>query len=278
MFGSHHAPVAHSHPDLIAVEPGIGYGGGYFAAFKCFESYGLLHAYRGLQHINSMANDMWYDAVIPNYFDVNDFSYVEKKGDYFVYLGRIGPGKGTHIAIQTVEAIPGARLIVAGADEIGQHMARTGRPIEEYVVHLGVGGPLDRSTLLAHAKAAFCPSTYVEPFCGVQVEAMMSGTPVISTDWAAFTEYNLHGYTGYRCRTFEQFVWAATNIDKISSAECRRWAIDNFSMQRVAPMFDEYFQMVKDVHGGQGFYEPRPERDQLRWLKKVWPRREGDSS
>jgi hypothetical protein len=36
-------------------------------------------------------------------------------------------------------------------------------------------------------------------------------------------------------------------------------------------MYEEYFKMVMDVHTGNGWYEPDPERKNLDWLKKDLP-------
>jgi hypothetical protein len=79
----------------------------------------------------------------------------------------------------------------------------------------------------------------------------------------------LHGITGYRCRTFEHFIWAVNNIGNIKPAACQSWANANFTMDRVSLMYAEYFQMVYDIYGGRkGWYEPHSDRVNLDWLER----------
>jgi glycosyltransferase involved in cell wall biosynthesis len=235
-------PICDAHPDLITVEPGIGYAGGHWARFKVFESYAIYHAYYGLESVGTCKQD-WYDVVIPNYFDTNDFQFNDKKEDYFLFLGRVYDGKGVNIAVQVTESI-GAKLIIAGQNSLTDMGYDK---IPDHVVEYGYASIEDRKKLMSNAKGAFVASLYNEPFGGVQVECLFSGTPTITTDWGSFTENNIHGVTGYRCRTFEQFKWAANNIDKIDPYKCRDFAEKNFSLERVSSMYEEYFQMVMDV-------------------------------
>jgi FkbM family methyltransferase len=260
-WGSGVRSVCDAHPDVICVEPGIGYAGGHWARWKVFESYSIFHAYYGIQAVGNCRQD-WYDVVIPNYFDPEDFDFQAEKDDYFLFLGRVYSGKGIDVAIQATEAT-GNRLIIAGQNPENL----TFPPHVEFVGYADVES---RRRLMSHARGAFVPSMYLEPFGGVQIEMLMSGTPTITTDWGSFTENNLHGVTGYRCRTFDQFCWAAENIQNINPRACRGWA-ENFTLDRVAPMYEEYFQMVMDVHTNQGWYQRHTERNNMDWLKKSYP-------
>jgi glycosyltransferase involved in cell wall biosynthesis/SAM-dependent methyltransferase len=262
-WGAGHRPVCDAHPDLICVEPGIGYAGGHWARWKVFESYAIYHAYYGLQSVGTCKQD-WYDVVIPNYFDPDDFNYSPtNKEDYFLFLGRVYDGKGIDIAIQVTEKI-GAKLIVAGQNP-------ENRVFPSHVEFVGYADTEKRKNLMSKAKAAFVASMYNEPFGGVQVECLFSGTPTITTDWGAFTENNIHGVTGYRCRTFDEFCWAANNIDNINPSNCRKFAIDNFSLERVGQLYEEYFRTVLDVYNHQGWYEHHSDRQNLDYKKKYYP-------
>lgn len=266
-WGWGHKTIADAHSDMIVVEPGIGYPGGVFAPYRVFESQSIMAAWNGMNAVNRPGVLSWYDAVIPNYFDLRDFDYCEDKEDYFLYLGRIGEHKGVHIAIQTTQEI-GARLVVAGQGSL-KDMGYPQTP-----KHVDVVGYADlelRRKLMSRARGQFVATTYGEPFGGVQIEAMLSGTPVISTDWACFGELNLHGLTGYRCRTFDHFAWAAENIHRINPKNCREWG-ENFSFERVAPMFEEYFINITHVYdGSKGWYHRDLNRQNLDWLYRRYP-------
>jgi len=245
-------PICDAHNDLVIIEPGIGYAHGHWAPFKIFESYSIYHAYCGLDNVGT-CNQKWYDIVIPNYFDLDEFEYNHTPEDYFLFVGRVYDGKGLNIAMQTTQAL-GVKLKVAG--QLTGPYAEEGWKWPKHVEFLGYVGLEERKNLMKGAIASFLPSMYVEPFGGVQIENLLSGTPIITTDWGAFTECNIHGVTGYRCRTFEEFVKAAKDCKDgvIKRVDCRKHG-EKYSLEAVAPMYEKFFNDVLDISQGGGWYE-----------------------
>lgn len=242
--------VCDAHPDLIAVEPGIGYPSA-FARYRVYESYAWMH-----EQLNDYTEPDWYHVVIPNYFDLDDFEYnpsrdSRRKDPYFLYLGRVTACKGVHIALQVCEKL-GVRLVVSGPvfDDY------KGFEWPSNVEYVGPSDAEKRKELMMNAVASFMPSVYSEPFGGVQIENFLCGTPVISTDWGAFPEVNIQGVTGYRCRTFDDFLNAALDCleGKIDPADCRKTG-ERYSLENIAPKYEKYFSDVLNVHTGNGWYE-----------------------
>lgn len=249
---------------LLAIESGIGYTG-VFSNYRVFESYAWMHYIYGLLRIE---DGCWYDAVIPNYFELEDFPFQQEKQDYLLYFGRIIGRKGIQIASDVAKAT-GNQLYVVGQGSLDNPNERLHLGEEKHIVYHPAVGPLERAKLLGNAKAVLMPTYYLEPFGGVNVEAQLCGTPVITSDWGAFPETVLHGETGYRCRVFEEFCWAVKNIDKINPLTCRAWAEKNYSMDRVASMYEAYFQRVSNLYR-DGWYQQNDERTELSWLERYY--------
>jgi glycosyltransferase involved in cell wall biosynthesis len=248
-WGAGVKPICDAHSDLIVVEPGIGYSGGHFARWKIWESYALYHAYCGLSSVGTCKQDN-YSVVIPNYFDSKDFDFCEEKEDYALFVGRVYNGKGVNIASDAAKRA-GVKLIVAGQISEGYKI-----DFPDNVEFIGYADIETRKKLMSKAMCALIPSQYVEPFGGVQIENLLSGTPTITSDWGAFAENNVHGLTGYRCRTMGDYVDAIVECKnkKIDYKACRKFG-ENFLLENIAPRYEKYFQDVMNVYTGNGWYE-----------------------
>lgn len=241
------------------VESGIGYKHSW-ADYRVYESYAWLHMHLGAADLFS--GNKFYWSVIPNAFDLSMFDFSAERGEDLLYMGRLNDDKGVGLAVHVAKEV-GRRITIVGPGDPKPFLA----PHVDYLPPVGVEG---RRKLLSQAHAVLCPTLYVEPFCGTHIEAQLSGAPVITTDWGAFSEGVVHGVTGFRCRTFEQFVWAAKNIEQIQPENCRRWAATNYSIERVSLMYEEFFQSVLNVRT-KGFYLPHDDRKQLDWLMRSYP-------
>jgi glycosyltransferase involved in cell wall biosynthesis len=229
-------PIADALPNMLTVEFGIGYPGT-FAKYRVFESYAWMHTLYGAQTKGgaAAADGQWYDTVIPGYFERERFPFASQKQDYCCFVGRLIERKGYQIAVDVCKAM-GMRLLIAGQ----------GEP-PDYGEYLGVIGPQERGELMANARACFVPTIYVEPFGNVAVEAMACGTPVITTDWGAFTETVIHGMTGFRCRTFKQFIDAVEAAPTLDPFRIREHAMANYSLEAIAPKYNDYFQRLQTL-------------------------------
>ena len=200
------------------IEYRIGYYGSIVDYFKVYSSHG--HRIWCEEKCGQYENikNKFAQRVISWGPNPDDFEYSDEKDDYFVFLGRVVEGKGIDLCIQLANILD-FNLKVAGPGFLND----LGYDIENISDNIELLGPIgidERRELLKNAKGLIAPSIFYESLGCQVIEAMLSGTPVITTDFGGFAETNIHGVTGYRCNTFTEFVSAVEKIDEIDNEQC----------------------------------------------------------
>lgn len=253
-MGRCHESVATALVDLglFVVETGVGYPG-VFAPYRVFESYAWAHHMAG--QFGTTYNLRFFDTVIPNSYDAGEFPKGNGEGGFQLFMGRIQHDKGLSIAVEATR-VAGIPLKIAGPGGTweGNHLRAPGVDVSgSHIEYLGVLDPTRRAEMMGAAAAVWTPTTYLEPFGSVATEAMSCGTPVIASDWGAFTETVIDNVTGYRCRTLREFVRAARNVGTLDRDAIREYA-GRFSTEVTRHQYDRYFRSLATLNNA-GWYD-----------------------
>lgn len=237
--GSCQRAIAEAFPAHVKAEMFAGYEGIMpELTHICFESEAWRHHSYGRFGIN---DGRWFDAVIPNFFDPDDLEFSADKDDYLLYLGRMTPRKGLEVVAELAKR---HKVITAGQGDERIPGA----------THVGVVRGADKARLLARARAVLVPTRYIEPFGGVAAEAMLSGTPVITSPFGAFTETVDQCATGFRCHTLGDFLEAAELVDGLDPKQIREWAMERFTPTAVAAAWSRWLDQLSTLYQ-RGWYQ-----------------------
>lgn len=149
-----------------------------------------------------------------------------------VFLGRVEPIKGPHIAIEIAKR-SGRDLVIAGnvpaehqlyfEEKIRPHVGRDG------VSYAGAVNDAQKNELLGRAAALLMPIQWEEPFGIVMPEALACGTPVIGFRRGAVPEIVEDGVNGLVCDDVDAMIDAVSRASRLDRRACRRSAEDRFS-------------------------------------------------
>ena len=146
--------------------------------------------------------------------DMSAYKFNAKKQDYFAFLGRIAPIKGTHLAIEIAKKA-GIPLKIAGEVQpmFQDYFDSMVKPHVDgnFIEFVGEVDLAAKNELLGNALAMLFPIQWNEPFGLVMIEAMACGTPVLALPGGSVEEVVRDGISGFVCNSIEDMASRAVH-------------------------------------------------------------------
>jgi glycosyltransferase involved in cell wall biosynthesis len=186
-------------------------------------------------------------GTVPNGIAVDDFPFRADKQDFLLYLGRMSPQKGVHVAIRAAREA-GRRLVIAGAPTIASERAyfeEQVRPsLGDGVEWVGEVAGEARTSLLARAACLLFPIAWDEPFGLVLVEALACGTPVVALRAGSVPEIVADGETGFVRDAPDELADAIRALASIDPARCRAVAAERFGVEAMVAGYEALYRRL----------------------------------
>ncbi|MFJ9082820.1 glycosyltransferase [Streptomyces sp. NPDC102384] len=135
------------------------------------------------------------------------------EGEHLLYLGRLAEAKGIRLLMAAWDEVAasggvGVPLVIAGTGPLEAEVTAWAAGRDD-VHYAGLLDPAECRKVVARSVAVVAPSTWLEAFGLVVVEAMAAGVPAVAAGHGAFVELVEEGATGLLHRPDERSSLAA---------------------------------------------------------------------
>src|SRR6266481_259542 len=189
-----------------------------------------------------------YLATVYNGIDLALYPLQKSGGDDLIFLGRIHPDKGVHLAIE-VAHLSGRRLVIAGIIQDESYFRTQVKPHidDKNICYIGPVGVAEKNELFARACALLHLNTIPERFGLVLAEANAAGVPVIAMDLGSCCEVIGDGQTGFLVNNVHEAVLALQRLPEINRRACRQRVQQYFSIETMVEGYEKVYETIFDL-------------------------------
>jgi glycosyltransferase involved in cell wall biosynthesis len=189
-----------------------------------------------------------YLATVHNGIDLSLYPLQESLGDELIFLGRIHPDKGVHLAIE-VSRLSGLPLLIAGIIQDEEYFRERVKPHldNQQICYVGPVGVTGKNELFARARALLHLNTIPERFGLVLAEANAAGVPVIAMDLGSCREVIEDGQTGFLVNSVEEAAHALQRLREIDRSACRKRVQQCFSIDTMVGAYEQVYATIFDL-------------------------------
>jgi glycosyltransferase involved in cell wall biosynthesis len=183
-----------------------------------------------------------YLATVYNGIDLSLYPFQESPGEELIFLGRIHPDKGVHLAI-AVARLSGLPLLIAGIIQDKEYFEKQVEPYldDREIRYIGPVDVAGKNELFSRARALLHLNTIPERFGLVLAEANAAGVPVIAMDLGSCREVIEDGKTGFLVNGVNEAVEAVKRVHTINRDACRRRVEQRFSIETMVEAYERVY-------------------------------------
>jgi glycosyltransferase involved in cell wall biosynthesis len=188
-----------------------------------------------------------YLATVYNGIDLALYPLRKTGGEDLIFIGRIHPDKGVHLAIETARQ-SGRRLLIAGILQDASYFEEKIQPhLDDQIRYLGPVGVEEKNALFAQAFALLHLNTIPERFGLVLAEANGAGVPVVAMDLGSCREVIQHGVTGFLVNDVAGAVKALEAVPSLQDIACTTRVEERFSITTMVEAYARVYATIFEL-------------------------------